>query len=841
MRSGKFKNYFNLFVIALLVFSATASATTYYVDATDGDDGAAGTSTGTAWQNLSKVNSTTFSAGDSILFQCGETWSGQLWPKGSGSSGSPIIINYYGDANNGYPQINGPGGTTQLAAVKLYCQQYWEINNLDITHYDNSDNTSKRVGVFVQAEDVNMPGGGSVLNHIYLKNLDIHNINGLTTSKQSGGIKFSASGDSNETGVYFNDVQIDGCYIYDVNRTGIVFWSDWSVRTLTTNTNWTPWTDVVVKNNVVENTYSNGMIIRMCDSPLVEYNTFINCSDGLDSGNAMFFFNCDDAVAQFNEGYGTVYNGGEEPDKDAAAFDSDYQCKNTIFQYNYSHDNGMGGIVCVSSGAAGKFNDGTVIRYNIFEDNDRQGFRNTGGTTNTKVYNNVWYLGSGLSNVLIWYQKSWSGWPDGTKFYNNIIYNDSSNASYNFGSATNTEFDYNVFYGNAASGEPSDSHKLTSDPNFVNVGSGGIGLDSVDGYKLNDGSPCINSGRVVDGNNGGFDYWANTVPHGTTMPDRGAYESDVNEPDEPNDPNVTIFADGFEDCFTNWTSTAYCSTTSYEGSKSAKMDSTDYVKTGVSTVGYQSIIVKYARKLDDMLSGDQFVAEWYDGTSWNTLESITSTGDFDDWTVMEFTITDVDADDNADFEIRFRTDNAATNYAYVDAVVISGTETSTVTIAPEADSYVRGGSSASNNYGTATSLQVKDSSNNSYKRRAYLRFDLGNMSGSITSATLRVKVSYVESSSTTHLCNFVSSDSWTETGINWNNKPSYGSQLDSETTVSVGNWVEFDVTSQVSTEISGDDNFSCIIRETSSGQKRIDYRSRDYATAADRPQLVIVR
>ena len=521
MRSGKCKNYFNLFVIALLVFTATASATTYYVDATDGDDSKSGTSEANAWQNLSKVNSTTFSAGDSILFQCGESWSGQLYPKGSGSSGSPITINYYGDPNNGYPQINGPGGTTR-SAVFLYCQEYWEINNLDITHYDASNTDTKRLGVFIQAEDVNMPGGADTLNHIYLQGLEISNVDGNTASKQSGGILFAASGDGIvANAILFNDISIDNCYIHDVNRTGIVFWSDWSTRTLTENTTWTPWTNVVVKNNTVESSYQNGMIIRMCDSPLIENNTYISCAFG-GSGNAMFFFNCDNAVAQYNEGYGTVYNSG---DADAAAFDSDYQCKNTLFQYNYSHDNQLAGIVAVCGNQSSNFNDGTVFRYNVLENNDKQGIRNSGKITNTTFYNNTIYIGSDLSSVQMVYQKAWSGvWPDGTKFYNNIFYNDAINSSYEFGSATNNEFDNNVFYGNAATGEPSDANKITSDPNLVDPGTGYIGLGSCEGYMIKDsGSPCVDAGIVIDGDNGGFDFWGKAVPYNGT-PDIGAHE-----------------------------------------------------------------------------------------------------------------------------------------------------------------------------------------------------------------------------------------------------------------------------------------------------------------------------
>ncbi len=59
-------------------------------------------------------------------------------------------------------------------------------------------------------------------------------------------------------------------------------------------------------------------------------------------------------------------------------------------------------------------------------------------------------------------------------------------------------------------------------PCLVAPGTGGIGLDTVDGYKLQPDSPCIDSGMTVPGN-GGLDYWGNPVPSGGQT-DRGAHE-----------------------------------------------------------------------------------------------------------------------------------------------------------------------------------------------------------------------------------------------------------------------------------------------------------------------------
>jgi hypothetical protein len=86
-------------------FVAPCSATTYFVAAA-GSDTNAGTSSGAAWQTISKVNGFTFSAGDSILFNRGDIWYGTaLVAPSSGSSGSPITFGAYGSGAN--PIIKG--------------------------------------------------------------------------------------------------------------------------------------------------------------------------------------------------------------------------------------------------------------------------------------------------------------------------------------------------------------------------------------------------------------------------------------------------------------------------------------------------------------------------------------------------------------------------------------------------------------------------------------------------------------------------------------------------------------------------------------------------------------
>jgi hypothetical protein len=96
-----------ILAICLVLLALPAWGATYYVDCNADGDAGAGTGTGAAvaWKTIAKVNASSFSAGDSILFNKGCTWREKLTVPSSGSAGSPITFGAYGSGAK--PVISG--------------------------------------------------------------------------------------------------------------------------------------------------------------------------------------------------------------------------------------------------------------------------------------------------------------------------------------------------------------------------------------------------------------------------------------------------------------------------------------------------------------------------------------------------------------------------------------------------------------------------------------------------------------------------------------------------------------------------------------------------------------
>jgi hypothetical protein len=147
---------------------------------------------------------------------------------------------------------------------------------------------------------------------------------------------------------------------------------------------------------------------------------------------------------------------------------------------------------------------------------------------------------------------------------------------------------------------------------------------------------------------------------------------------------------------------------------------------------------------------------------------------------------------------------------------------STISIVTGADAYVRW-NKASQNFGTATNLRVRPG-----QYVSYLKFDVTGLTAAPGLAVLRL---WVTGSSSDSGSVFRVANTWTETGITWNNAPAVsGSPIANVGAVTSGTWMEVDVTSA----ITGNGTYSFAISGGSNSPA--DYASRE--TAND-PVLVL--
>jgi len=107
----------------MIMITSQVFATTYYVDATTGNDNNSGTSPATAWKTIAKVNNSYFNPGDSILFKRGEVWREQLNVPSSGSPSNPIIFGAYGSGN-----VSIISGADLITGWSLHRTNIWKAS-----------------------------------------------------------------------------------------------------------------------------------------------------------------------------------------------------------------------------------------------------------------------------------------------------------------------------------------------------------------------------------------------------------------------------------------------------------------------------------------------------------------------------------------------------------------------------------------------------------------------------------------------------------------------------------------------------------------------------------------
>jgi parallel beta-helix repeat protein len=524
--------------------ASAAAGTLYYLDAAGGSDANPGTSSATPWKSLAKVNATTFQAGDQILLKAGQAWSGQLWPKGSGASGSPIVLGTYGSGAR--PRIDGASRVT--STVKLHNQQYWEIRGIEVTNIAPATGTpganlKDLRGIHISGDN------GQTLNHLYVDGVYVHDVSGQVNwiggdtagnapgvtfktgwdnSKKTGGIVFDttvanvASPGSSPT--ILNDLLVQNSTISDTSFAGIVVKqysgdatgataTGWGNRSSASDTKFRPHTNVVIRNNYISQANTaygcNGVYLTDVRGGLITDNTVYKAGT---SGIEAYF--SDNVTIQRNEVYQTSKKAGGA---DFNGIDADKATTNVVVQYNFVHDNGDGILLC-------QFSFGSVtVRYNVLKSNTRYPvYLHSDKAATADIYNNTVY-----NNVSGYLTYGYGSSLAATYTIRNNIYH-STKANAVLTSSSTITYRNNLYAGTLTI--PSgDTSAKTGDPRFVNptvsgpygTPTSGPQLRTGLAYALSAGSPAINSGVPVSGN-GGVDYAGARLYNGAA--DIGALE-----------------------------------------------------------------------------------------------------------------------------------------------------------------------------------------------------------------------------------------------------------------------------------------------------------------------------
>lgn len=349
-----------------------------------GDDSNTGISHNSPWRTIDRVNAMRLLPGDSVWLQGNQTFKGNL--KMSAAERDVTISDdkiTFGSYGSGRATINAGIG------VGFYAENIGgvQIAEIDFIGAGTEQNTSSGIW-FVN----------TLPNHKQLEHLDIENVN--ISGFKFAGISIAAKPvDDGFSG--FRNVKIKHTVVHGNGDAGINCIGTWSPE----ETGYSHADIYVGYSRVFGNlgiqgkgTHSgNGIVLGQVDGATIEHckayrNGALNdCEDGGPVG--IWAWDSNRVLIQKNESH----HNRTSSSKDGGGFDLDGGVRNSIMQYNYSHDNdGAGYLLAQFEGAKAFHNN--VIRYNLSENDGRQNTYggvhlwstgSNGGIRNSTIYQNT--------------------------------------------------------------------------------------------------------------------------------------------------------------------------------------------------------------------------------------------------------------------------------------------------------------------------------------------------------------------------------------------------------------------------------------------------------------------
>jgi lysophospholipase L1-like esterase len=536
--------------------SIDKTAKKYYVNSTGNNTD--GLSITTAWTSLDKINTKNFNAGDTILFEGGKVFTGNLeFDDNDGNSDSkPMILSTYG---TGQATINT--SVTNKCGFKATNIKGFHISNLKFTGPGNG--TQKDIdGMLFFTTNTS-----GYLSNIAIKNCEVSGFGYC-------GIRFYSNWDANVKAGY-KDVVIDGCKVHDCRENGIVTFAFDNQ-----NTNFYHHKNFSIRNTEVYNITGyaasthkgSGIVLSQIDSSIIErcvaYNTgTANTACGGPGGIWVWAANA--ITIQYCESHHN--SSGTSTGCDGLGFDLDGGVTNSIIQYCYAHDNDGAGYLlgnfdgarpwgnntvhyCISANDARTNNSAVTLftapnttwnglklynntiyvtpssknKYSTFG-----AFQMTDYGTNmsgVECYNNIFYTTGGLPLVTV----PTTFVAQTPKFIGNLYYADNQAFSITYGSKYNS---LSVFRSGGTFCEKNGSTNTGLDLNPIlnSINKNPLTVfpkptNSLDAFQFSQMSPCRNAGldlKTLFGiDMGTRDFWGNTLKNENAY-DIGAFEWEI--------------------------------------------------------------------------------------------------------------------------------------------------------------------------------------------------------------------------------------------------------------------------------------------------------------------------
>jgi hypothetical protein len=371
------------------------------------------------WTSLDKINTKNFNPGDTIVFEGGKTFIGNLeFDSNDGNSDvKPIVLTTFG---SGKATINTL--ETTHCGFKATNTQGFHISNLQFTGPGNGIQKDIDGMLFYTTNS------SGYLSNIVIKHCEISGFGYC-------GLRFYSHWDANVKAGY-KDVLIENCKIHDCRENGIV-----SFGYFNQNTDFYHHKKFIIRNTAVYNITGyassthkgSGIVLSQIDSSLIEkcvaYHTG-TANSACGGAGGIWVWDANAITIQYCESHHN--SSGTSAGCDGLGFDLDGGVTNSLIQYCYAHDNDGAGFLLGNFEGAAPWGNNTV-RFNISVNDSRT--NNSAITLFTapntqwnglKLYNNTVYVTPSAKNTYptfgAFQMTDYGTNMSGVECYNNIFY-----------------------------------------------------------------------------------------------------------------------------------------------------------------------------------------------------------------------------------------------------------------------------------------------------------------------------------------------------------------------------------------------------------------------------------